>query len=99
MKNFEKIQKKYTNFSVPIEKELDNSKTSTYKLKLIDSFRFMSTSLSKLLDNSSEIYSIKCRDKNCIFECDFIGIRNNRLHYKCKECEKEHLNPINGLIK
>ena len=99
MKNFEKIQKKYTNFSVPIEKELDNSKTSTYKLKLIDSFRFMSTSLSKLVDNLSEIYSIKCRDKNCISECDFIGIRNNRLYYKCKEFEKQHLNPINGLIK
>ena len=90
---------KYITFSVPIEKELDNSKTSTYKLKLIDSFRFMSTSLSKLVDNLSEIYSIKCRDKNCISECDFIGIRNNRLYYKCKEFEKQHLNPINGLIK
>ena len=38
-------------FSVPIRKELDNGKTITYKLKFIDSFRFMSNSLSNLVDN------------------------------------------------
>ena len=36
-------------FSVAIKKELDNGKTITYKLKFTDSFRFMSTSLSKLV--------------------------------------------------
>ena len=41
----EKIQKKYITFSVPINKELDSGKTIIYKLKFIDSFRFMSTSL------------------------------------------------------
>ena len=35
---------KYITFSVPIKKELDNGKTITYKLKFIDSFRFMSSS-------------------------------------------------------
>ena len=45
---------KYITFSVPIKKELDNSKTITYKLKFIDSFRFMSTSLSSLVDNLSD---------------------------------------------
>ena len=44
--------KKYITFSVPIKKELDNSKTITYKLKFIDSFRLMSTSLSKLMKTS-----------------------------------------------
>ena len=39
---------KYFTFPVPIEEELDNNKTITHKLKFIDSFRFMSTSLSKL---------------------------------------------------
>ena len=43
-------------FSVPIGKGLDNDKTITYKLKFIDSFRSVSTSLSKLVDNLSEIY-------------------------------------------
>ena len=52
---------KYITFSVPIKKELHNGKTITYKLKFIDSFRFMQTSLSSLVDNLSEIYSKECR--------------------------------------
>ena len=35
---------KYITFSVPIQKELDNGKSITYKIKFIDSFRFMSCS-------------------------------------------------------
>ena len=46
---------KYITFSVPIKKECDNGKTIAYKLRFIDSFRFMSTSLSKLVDNMSGI--------------------------------------------
>ena len=41
----------------------------------------------------------KFRDKNCESKCDFIGLKNNKLHYKCNECEKRQLKPINGLIK
>ena len=69
---------KYINFSLPIEKELDNSKATTYKIKFIDSFRFMSTSLSKLADNLSEIHSKEAR--GCKSGCDFIGLKNNKLH-------------------
>ena len=47
---------KYITFLVPIKKEFHNGKTVTYKLKFIDSFRFMSTSLSDLADNLSGIY-------------------------------------------
>ena len=32
-------------------------------------------------------------------ECDFIELKNNKLRYKCKECEKIWLKPVNGLIK
>ena len=32
-------------------------------------------------------------------ECDFIGLKNNKLHYKCKECEKRWLKPVKELIK
>ena len=60
---------KYITFSVPIKKELDNGKTITYKLKFIDSFRFMSTSLSSFVDNLSEkLHSDKCKD--CKSELD-----------------------------
>ena len=50
---------KYVTFSVPIKKELKNGKVIIYKLKFIDSFRFMSTSLSSLIDNLAEIGKTK----------------------------------------
>ena len=49
-------------FSVSINKQFDNGKTITYELKFIDSFRFMSTSLSILVDNLSEIYEKNSKD-------------------------------------
>ena len=99
---------KYITFSAPIKKEVINNngdkKVITYKLKFIDSFRFMSTSLSELVDNTSGIFnSIEC--KSCIekikinSECCFVGLKNNRLIYKCKECKEEWKRPINQLKK
>ena len=44
-----------------LKKELDNGKTITQKLKFIDSFRFMSTSLSDLVDNLPGIYKKECK--------------------------------------
>ena len=41
---------KYIVFSVPLEKELDNSKVVTCKIKSIDTLRFMLSSLSNLAD-------------------------------------------------
>ena len=53
---------KYITFSVPIKKECDNGKKIAYKLRFIDSFRFMSTSLSELVDNMSVNFnSIECK--------------------------------------
>ena len=46
---------KYITFSAPSKKERDNGRTTTYKLKFIDSCRFMKSSLSNLVDNLSEI--------------------------------------------
>ena len=57
----------------------------------------MPTSLSKLVDNLSEIYSKGC--KGCKSVCNFIGFKNNKLNYKCKECNKRSSKSINGLIK
>ena len=43
---------KYITFSVPIKKKIENKDIEiTYKIKFIDIFRFMATSLSKLVDN------------------------------------------------
>ena len=54
---------KYITFSVPISKELDNGKTITYRLKFIDSFRFMSASVSKLVKYlSGKLHFDNCTD-------------------------------------
>ena len=55
---------KYITFSVPIKKKIENKDLEiTYKIKFIDSYRFMSSSLSKLVDNLSEgIHKNKCPD-------------------------------------
>ena len=70
---------KYIRFSVPIKKELDNGKTIAYKSKFIDSFGFISISLSSLVKNLSGIYSKKCKDENCKSECDFSGLKSTKL--------------------
>ena len=48
-----KHRKVYNLFDIN-KKELENNKAITYKTKFTDSFRFMSSSLSSLVDNLSE---------------------------------------------
>ena len=63
----------------------------------------MSTSLSSLVDNSSEIKKKECKScmerKKIVSECKYIGFINNRLHYKCKKCNDESYKSINDLIE
>ena len=63
----------------------------------------MSTSLSRLVDSLSEICKKECKKfkerKKYISECKFSDIKNNRLIYKCKECNDKSHNPMNELIK
>ena len=92
---------KYITFSVSIKKEYDNDKTITYKIKFIDSCRYMPSKLSDLVDNLSKINNKDCKAcmvrKNIKSECDFIGFQNNRLNYRCKKMQGNIYQLVNGL--
>ena len=95
---------KYISFSMPIKKGRDNDSDEiiTYKIKFIDSCRFWPSKLSNLVDNLSEINNKDCKTcierKNIKRECEFIGLKNNRLNYTCKECNGTSNKSVNDLI-
>ena len=69
--------RKVPNFSISIEKEFanidrdghENVVTISYKIKFIDSARFMTSSLSNIADNLPEgIQKIKWKDCDCFLE-------------------------------
>ena len=63
----------------------------------------MPSKLSNLVDNLSEINNKDC--KTCIerkdikSECEFIGLKNNRLNYRCKQYNGTSNKSINDLIQ
>ena len=91
---------KYITFSVPLKEKIENKNIEmTYKIKFIDSFRFMSSSLSKLADNLSEgIDNNKCAD--CKFSLDYIETKNENLILECYNCKQGYRKKFNKeLIK
>ena len=91
---------KYITFSVPIKKKIENKDLEiTYKIKFIDSYRFMPASLFKLVDNLSEgIHNNKCADCNSCL--DYIKIKNEKLLLKCFNCKNYYKKKFNqDLIK
>ena len=91
---------KYITFSVPLKKKIENKNLEiTYKIKFIDSFRFMSSSLSKRVDNLSEgIHNNKCAD--CKSNLDYIKTKNEKLILECYNCKQRYRKKFNKeLIK
>ena len=64
-------------------------KTITYKIKFIDSFRFMLSSLSNLVNNlSAVLHNDKCGNcKSCLY---YITAKNGLLIFNCLKCSKNH---------
>ena len=98
----EKTQKstKYRKW-YPIEKKIrkvdkdgnENVTTITYKIKFIDSARFMACSLSNLFDNLSEgIHKVKCKDCNCCLEYE--SVNDNLMKYRFLSYNKSYSNKI-----
>ena len=81
---------KYITFSVTINKEIRNKdKIIEIKYKFIDSFRFMSTSLSKLVDNLSErVHNNRCVD--CKSYLDYMTTKDKKLIFRCFICKKNY---------
>ena len=81
-------------FSVPIKKEItkkDKIVKISYKIKIkfIDSYRFMSTSLSKLVNNLSEgLHNDECKD--CKSYLDYMTTKDEKLIFRCFSCKKNY---------
>ena len=103
--NFEYLgenTEKYITFSAPLKKKINNKNKTleiTYKIKFIDSYRFMSTPLSKLVDKLSEgLHNNKC--VNCKSCLDYMRTKNEKLIFKCFNCKQNYEKDFNKeLIK
>ena len=94
---------KYITFAIPIEKEVSRiaqngeriTKNISCILQLIDSTRFVASSLWNLINNLSEAinkikYKYRHNDKNC---------ETCRIKYKCCDCFLEYINFKDDLIE
>ena len=88
---------KYVTFSVPINKELENNKTITYRIKFFESFRFMSSPLSSLVDNlSGGLHNNECKDcKSCL---EYISTKDELAKFNCLKCSKKHKKHFNKYL-
>ena len=93
----EKNTEKYITFSVPIKKEIKSKNKNieiTYKIKFIDSFRFMSTSLTKLVGNLSEgLHNNRCVD--CKSYLDYMITKDEKLIFRCYCCKNNYEKDFN----
>ena len=76
------------------KKRHGNYKTITYRLKFVDI-------ALDLRQPHCQVLLVTClgftkknanhakKETKIMSECTFIGLKNNRLHYKCKECNDE----------
>ena len=89
---------KYITFSVLINKELDNGKSIKYKIKLIESFRFTSKSLSNRIKYLSErLHSDKRTDIKS--HLDYMSLKDDQLIFRCFKCKKNYKKDFNKEIK
>ena len=93
---------KYITFSVPIKKEItqkdqngnDKITKISYKIKFIDSYRFMSTSLSNLVSNLSEgLHNDWCIDYKSYL--DYMATKDEQLIFRCFRCKKNYEKTLN----
>ena len=93
---------KYKTFSVPIKNKIINidkdgnetAETISYKIKFVDSGRFMAISLSNIVDDLTDrIHKIKC--KNCGSFFEYESLKDNSIKYKCLSCNTNYSKKLN----
>ena len=99
-------KEKYKTFRLPIKKEITEIDkvgnksvvNVSYKIKFIDSARFMASSLSNLVDNIAEgIHKIKC--KVFVYFLEYEILNGNFIKYKCLSCDKDYSNKLDEKLK
>ena len=93
------------NFFVPVEKEVRkidkdgnvNVVTISYKIKFIESTRFMATSLSNLVDNLHKEF----KNLNVKIVIVFLNtkVTKKSIKYKCTSCNKDYSNVIDEELR
>ena len=78
-----------------VKKSVENI---SYKVKFVDSMRFMATSLTKRVDCLSEgTHRIKCKNCNCFLKYE--NVKNNLMKHKCLSCNKNYSEKFNEELK
>ena len=99
----EKYRKVQNFFSFNRTRKVDNNgnediTTVSYKIKLTNSAKFMTSSLWNLVDNLAEgIHKIKCKDRNCFLE--YKSVNENLIKYKCLSFNENYSNKIDEKLK
>lgn len=80
--------KRFITFPSLIENQ-KNGKAIQYKIRFVDSIRFMASSLSNLADNLAEgLHESKCKDCKSILE--HMKTQDGLLTFKCVNCYKTY---------
>ena len=89
-----------------IKKKHNNGETVTYKIKFVGTCRFMQSKLSDpvitciiIKINNNKDCKTCIERKNIKSECEFVGFKNNRLNYRCKECKGTSVKSVNDLFQ
>ena len=96
MNVLKKIQESTKPFSFPIEKKVtsidkdvnESVVTISYRIRFIESARFMACSLSNRVDNLAEEIH-KSKRKYCYCFLEYESVKDNLIRYKCLSCNKD----------
>ena len=99
LKNTKPFLFQYKKVVTNIDKDGNESiEIISYKIKFINSAKFMASLSSNLVDNLvEEIHKIKSKDCDCFLEDE--SAKDDLIKYKCLSCNKDYLNKLNEELK